>query len=129
MVEEFLAIVLLGYTLLFTVKQFLSEEKFDKIIYHSKVTKITAQAISLVAIGTIAVSLYFFVSLVVLSFIQSGAFKVVLVNNSWDNRPFLMFLSALGGMGLSVLPLGIVYFLPAFGSKKKTEVLNNAFLS
>ena len=117
MIEEILAVILLIYVILNGLKQ-LSEEKLDKLVYHSKVTRVVAQIISMVGSLTVVFGLMMFVSISVLSLIQSGLFEQTIINNEWD-KPLLMFLTVIGAMAIVVMPLWLR--LPIYGNKKSSH--------
>ncbi len=117
MIEQVFAVGLLAYVLLIALKLF-SKEKFDKIVYHSKVTRIVAQIISGVGGLTIFLGLMMFISVSVLSLVQSGLFTQTIVNNEWD-KPVLLFLTGIGAMVIVLLPFVMWVRLPFYGEDSK----------
>ncbi len=117
MIEEILAFILLVYMILYGLKINMSKEKFDKIVYHSKATKIIAQIISMIASATIVMGLMMFNSVAILTILELGLLEQIIINNGWDT-PFFMFLTFIGALTIIMLPFMLWSFLPFYGNKK-----------
>lgn len=117
MIELVLAIGLLSYAIINLMELTLSEKTFNKIIYHSKATQITAQIISIIGVLTIAFGTMVFVAVVVLSVIKSGFFQKTLIE--LDFKPVMLFLTVIGSLTIIWFPLFFANKLPGFGGKRK----------
>ena len=121
MIAEIAAIGLLGYILLWALEQFMSEEKFDKLVYHSKATRIIAQIINIIGSLTIVIGLSLFISIAILALMKSGLYTKIILEQGWDKIPAFLFLTAIGAFTMAVLPFGIFHFLPDYGDKPLSE--------
>lgn len=119
MIELFLALTLLGYTIIYSAKVILSEKTFNKIIYHSKVTSAITQIISLIAILTIIFGLITFLSVIILTIINLDAYQETLIDLEFEEKPVMGFLTVIGIIVLIYFPFLTLRFFPIYGGKKK----------